>query len=144
MFSKACHYAIRAVILIAKESREGNRMSLVEIADRTGSPQAFTAKVLQQLARLRILESSKGPGGGFDLPPEKAKKVKLSMVVKAIDGDAVYLGCGMGLPQCNPKQPCPLHDDFQKVRNELRLMLEGTDILTLSQALDDGRAVLKR
>lgn len=144
MFSKACQYAIRATVLIAMESRNGRRMSLVEIAERTGSPQAFTAKVLQQLAREGILESTKGPHGGFDLAPANAKKVKLSMVVKAIDGDQVYRGCGMGLPHCNAKKPCPLHDHFQQVRDDLRDMLESTDMHTLSLELDQGKAVLKR
>ncbi len=144
MFSKACQYAIRATVLIAMESRNGRRMSLVEIAERTGSPQAFTAKVLQQLAREGILESTKGPHGGFDLAPANAKKVKLSMVVKAIDGDQVYRGCGMGLPHCNAKKPCPLHDHFQQVRDGLRDMLESTDMHTLSLELDQGKAVLKR
>lgn len=144
MFSRACQYAIRAAVLIALEGRNKRRMSLVEIAERTGSPRAFTAKVLQQLAKAGILESTKGPNGGFDLPPAKAKKVKLSMVVKAIDGDQVYRGCGMGLPYCNPKKPCPLHDHFQEVRDELRDMLEGTDLHTLSLGLEKGKAFLKR
>ncbi|HMW96798.1 MAG TPA: Rrf2 family transcriptional regulator, partial [Flavobacteriales bacterium] len=64
MFSRACQYAIRAAVLIALEGRNKRRMSLVEIAERTGSPRAFTAKVLQQLARAGILESTKGPNGG--------------------------------------------------------------------------------
>jgi len=144
MFSKACEYAIRATILIAMEGRKGRRMSLVEIADRTGSPKAFTAKVLQQLARAGILESTKGPNGGFDLPPAKAKKVKLSMVVKAIDDDGVYKGCGMGLPQCNAKKPCPLHDHFLQVREDLRAMLESTDMHMLAHGLEDGTTYLKR
>lgn len=144
MFSKACQYAIRATVLIAMESRNGRRMSLVQIAERTGSPQAFTAKVLQQLAREGILESTKGPHGGFDLSPSNARKVKLSMVVKAIDGDDVYRGCGMGLPQCNAKKPCPLHDHFQQVRDDLRKMLETTDVHTLSMDLEQGKTVLKR
>jgi Rrf2 family iron-sulfur cluster assembly transcriptional regulator len=144
MFSKACQYAIRATVLIAMEGRNGRRMSLVDIAQSTGSPPAFTAKVLQQLARAGILDSTKGPNGGFDLTPAKARKVKLSMVVKAIDGDDVYKGCGMGLPQCNAKKPCPLHDHFQQVRDDLRRMLESTDMHTLSLGLDAGTTYLKR
>ncbi len=144
MFSKACQYAIRATVLIAMEGRNGRRMSLVEIAERTGSPQAFTAKVLQQLSRAGILESTKGPNGGFDLSPAKAKKIKLGMVVNAIDGDAVYSGCGMGLPNCNAKKPCLLHDHFQQVRDDLRAMLEKTDVHTLSQGLEEGTVFLKR
>ena len=73
MFSKACEYAIRATILIAMEGRKGRRMSLVEIADRTGSPKAFTAKVLQQLARA----SSKAPRDRTEVstcPPPRRRR----------------------------------------------------------------------
>ncbi len=144
MFSKTCEYAIRATVLIAMEGRHGRRMSLVEIANGTGSPRAFTAKVLQQLARSGILDSTKGARGGFDLPLARAKKVKLNMVVKAIDGNDVYKGCGMGLPQCNARKPCPLHDHFQQVRNDLRHVLESTDVHTLSLGLERGMTYLKR
>ncbi|MBS1581829.1 MAG: Rrf2 family transcriptional regulator [Bacteroidetes bacterium] len=143
MFSKACQYAIRAITLLAMEGRKGRRMALVEIAERTGTPRAFTAKVLQQLVRAGLLDSVKGPGGGFDLPPQKARQVTLSMVVKAIDNDDVYRGCGMGLPQCNARKPCPLHEQFQHVRENLRIMLESTNLHDLSMDLERGVTFLK-
>lgn len=144
MFSKACQYAIRATTLIAMEGRDGKRMGLQEIADRTGSPKAFTAKILQQLVHAGILDSVKGPHGGFDLAPAKAMRVKLSHIVEAIDGDSVYRGCGMGLTTCNDLKPCPLHDQFQRIRDDLRRMLETTDIHELSFGLKEGLTFLIR
>jgi Rrf2 family transcriptional regulator, iron-sulfur cluster assembly transcription factor len=144
MFSKACQYAIRASSLIAMEGRNGVRMGLQEIADRTGSPKAFTAKVLQQLVHAGILVSVKGPHGGFDLPPGRAMRVTLADIVQAMDGDTVYRGCGMGLTTCNARKPCPLHDQFQKIRDDLRRMLETTDLHELSLGLKEGLTYLKR
>ena len=115
-----------------------------EIADRTGSPKAFTAKILQQLVHAGILDSVKGPHGGFDLPPSKAMRVKLSHIVEAIDGDSVYRGCGMGLITCNDLKPCPLHDQFERIRGDLRRMLETTDLHELSLGLKEGLTFLKR
>lgn len=65
------------------------------------------------------------------------------MVVNAIDGDQVYRGCAMGLPQCGTRKPCPLHDHFQQVRDDLRAMLEGTNLHTLSLGLEEGTSYLK-
>lgn len=144
MFSKTCEYAFRATTLIAAASAAGERLSLDAIAERTDSPKAFTAKVLQQLAREGILVSRKGPNGGFDLPPVMAKKVKLSHIVKAIDDDTVYRGCGMGLKACNALKPCPLHDHFESIREDLRTMLENTTIHTLTAGLENGATFLKR
>ena len=144
MFSKTCEYAFRATTLIATASAAGERLSLDAIAERTDSPKAFTAKVLQQLARAGILISHKGPNGGFDLPPHAAKKLNLSRIVKAIDDDTVYRGCGMGLKDCNSMKPCPLHDHFERIREDLRTMLENTTVHSLTVGLEDGATFLKR
>ena len=96
MFSKACEYGIRASIYIASQSMEGKRVSLREIAGEIDSPMAFTAKILQQLSRSRIVDSVKGAAGGFEIEIERIKKVKLSEIVYAIDGNNVYMGCGLG------------------------------------------------
>ena len=144
MFSKTCEYAFRATTLIAAASAAGERLSLDAIAERTDSPKAFTAKVLQQLAKAGILASNKGPKGGFDLPPYAAKKLKLSHIVKALDDDTVYRGCGMGLKECNALKPCPLHDHFERIREDLRTMLENTTIHSLIGGLEDGATFLKR
>ena len=77
MFSKACEYAFRAATVIASASAAGERLSLKEIAEKTDAPPAFTAKVLQELAKADIILSFKGPRGGFDLAPLQARKVKL-------------------------------------------------------------------
>ena len=50
----------------------------------------------------------------------------------------------MGLPQCNAKKPCPLHDHFLQVREDLRAMLESTDMHMLAHGLEDGTTYLKR
>ena len=59
MFSKACEYGIKAAIFIAINSYEGRRVSPKEIAEEINSPQAFTAKILQDLVRNNIVFSIK-------------------------------------------------------------------------------------
>ncbi|MBK8498757.1 MAG: Rrf2 family transcriptional regulator [Flavobacteriales bacterium] len=144
MFSKACEYAIRAVVCIAAHSAEGNSMNLRSIAKETEVPEAFTAKVLQKLVRADLVLSTKGPGGGFSVPPALARRVKLSHIVATIDGDAIYKGCALGLSQCDATRPCALHGHFLKVREDLRRMLERTSVLDLVQDLKEGGSVLKR
>ena len=73
MFSKTCEYAIRATIIIASETESGHRISLREIARRIDSPEQFTAKILQKLAKNNVVESSKGNGGGFFIAKENFK-----------------------------------------------------------------------
>tara|TARA_Y100001933_G_scaffold265092_1_gene335285 strand:+ start:413 stop:850 length:438 start_codon:yes stop_codon:yes gene_type:complete len=144
MFSKACEYGIRAAVYIALQSLEGRRVSVTEIAEEIDSPVAFTAKILQQLTRNNIVNSVKGPTGGFEIEREDMDSVKLNMIVKAIDGDQIYMGCGLGLKECNASKPCPLHDKFVDIRSNLRKMLQNTSLYELATGLEVGLTYLKR
>ncbi|MBO0323764.1 Rrf2 family transcriptional regulator [Muricauda sp. CAU 1633] len=144
MFSKACEYGIRAAVYVALQSLEGRRVSVIEIAEEIDSPIAFTAKILQQLSKNDIINSVKGPTGGFEIEREDMDAVKLSKIVKAIDGDNIYVGCGLGLRECNADKPCPLHDKFVDIRTDLRTMLQNTSLFELATGLEVGLTYLKR
>jgi Rrf2 family iron-sulfur cluster assembly transcriptional regulator len=144
MFSKACEYGIRASIFIAEQSLLDKKVSLKDIAKAIDSPEAYTSKILQQLSRNFIINSDKGPTGGFSMSQQELEEVKLSTVVTAIDGDAIYKGCGLGLKNCNENMPCPVHNQFKVVREELREMLETTLVKSLTIDLKEGLTFLKR
>ena len=144
MFSKACEYGIKAMIYIAHAREDGHRrVSMGEISEEIDSPEAFTAKILQDLRKEGLLRSVKGPSGGFELD-EKGERISLSHIVRAIDGDEVFTGCGLGLEYCDASNPCPVHDKFAKVRDELKHMLETTTLLELASGLKEGETILKR
>lgn len=144
MFSKSCEYGIRASTYIALKSLEGKRASLKDIARETDSPVAFTAKILQQLSKNKIIDSVQGAMGGFEIVKSKINHIKLSEIVYAIDGDNVYMGCGLGLEKCNANKPCPVHDKFVAIRNDLREMLENTSLFEMTIGLETGHTYLKR
>lgn len=143
MFSKACEYGIKAAIFIATKSYEGKRVSPKEIAKEIDSPQAFTAKILQALVRQDVVNSVKGAYGGFEIDKNNISTIKLAQIVKAIDGDAVYSGCGLGLEKCDENHPCPVHDKFKGVRDELKFMLENTSLEELALNIKSGTSFLK-
>ncbi|WP_100610276.1 RrF2 family transcriptional regulator [Confluentibacter lentus] len=143
MFSKACEYGIKASIFIAINSYEGKRVSPKEIAKEINSPQAFTAKILQALVRHKVINSVKGAYGGFEVNKNELKYIKLSQIVKAIDGDNIYNGCGLGLEKCDENHPCPVHEKFKNVRDELKQMLENTSLEDLALDIKSGVSFLK-
>jgi Rrf2 family protein len=140
MFSKACMYAIRALVLMAS-SRV--RWSLRRIVAETGAPEAFMAKVLQQLVRAGIIRSVKGPGGGFDLEPRRARSLTLGEVVTAVDDSALFEGCALGFAKCSDHKPCPIHGQVVHVRERLRTVLANTLIKDLGKDLEEGSSFLK-
>ncbi|WP_295334841.1 Rrf2 family transcriptional regulator [Flavobacterium sp.] len=143
MFSKSCEYAIRATIFIATHCCKEGKVGLKEIANEIDSPTAFTAKILQALVKNNIIKSSKGVGGGFMILKDDLKNINLSDIVMAIDGDSVFLRCGLGLSNCSEDHPCPVHEKFKFVKKDLIYMLEHTTLEELSLGIKKGQTFLK-
>lgn len=141
MFSKACEYGIRSVLFIAEQSEQDKRPNVTEISKAVDSPEPFTAKICQQLARSGIIISKKGPKGGFYL--EKDSNLTLADIVISIDGIDIFEGCALGLPNCSSELPCPVHDQFQNVREGLKRMCENTTVLQLAEKFRNGETFLK-
>ncbi len=118
-------------------------ISLKEIAKEIASPEAFTAKILQNLVRHNIIDSVKGAYGGFEIEKQKIATIKLSQIVIAIDGDKIFNSCGLGLDTCDENHPCPVHDKFKIVRDNLKNMLEHTNLEELALDIKSGASFLK-
>lgn len=144
MFSKACEYGIRASIYVAGQSILDKKVSLKEVAEAIDSPVAYTSKILQQLSRCNIINSEKGPTGGYFIHKVELDNVRLCTIVAAIDGDTVYEGCGLGLRDCDEEKPCSIHNQFKTIRDELKQMLETTTLSSLSMDNKNGITFLKR
>lgn len=143
MFSKTCEYAIRAMIFIAQKSADGIKIGIKDISKGIDSPEHFIAKILQDLSRKGLVQSTKGPNGGFFLD-ESSKKNTLADIVKAIDGDKLFTGCGLGLKNCSEKKPCPLHDQFKIIRQKMHDMLQSATVAEFNKELMEGMKYLKR
>jgi Rrf2 family protein len=143
MFSKACQYGIKSVIYIWKQSQVGQKVGAKEIAAFVDAPEPFTAKVLQELVRKKIIGSQKGPTGGFYAGKEH-EKFTLKDLVVVIDGDELFSGCGLGLKQCSEDNPCPLHYEIKKIRVDLVHMLTQKSLKQLAEEVESGETVLSR
>lgn len=115
MFSKSCKYAIRAVLFLAINSDEDNKIGVEEIADRLDVSRHFLAKILQQLTKNRMISSVKGRNGGFYLT-EKNRSSYLVSVIESFDGPGVFTDCVLGLESCSNEKPCPYHDTMMQYR----------------------------
>lgn len=143
MFSKACEYGIRASIFIATKSSKGIRVGIKDVAKEIDSPEPFTAKIMQILTKNKIIHSAKGVGGGFEVSNDAVKAIKLIQIVDAIDGDNIYKGCGIGLKECSEVHPCPVHNEFKKIRELLLIMLTTTTLEELASGVKSGDFHLK-
>ena len=104
MISTTAEYALRAVVYLA--SRPGVRVNRQEIAEATGVPADYLLKVLSTLDAVGIVQSKRGPGGGFRLACDPARTSTLS-VIAAVDSLPRITHCPLGIP--GHTQLCPLH-----------------------------------
>lgn len=143
MFSKTCEYAIRALIFIAQKSKDGSRVGIKDISAGIDSPEYFIAKILQDLSRKGFVQSAKGPNGGFYMEGKNLQQ-SVADIVREIDGDKLFTGCGLGLKECSEDHPCPIHNDFKHIRQEIKTMLEESRIQFFVENLDLKLTFLKQ
>jgi Rrf2 family protein len=136
MLSNSCRYGIRAVIYLASQPHAATKTGIRQISADLDLPTPFLAKILQDLAKQKILLSSKGPHGGFSLLMD-ARKIKLIDIVRAIDGDEFFTNCVMHNGPCggkrNGKKYCSLHEDYEKIRQQLMDLFGKRTIYDLVQ-----------
>lgn len=140
VYSTACEYGIRALTHLAGR---GNKefMRLRELARATQIPGPFLAKVFQELVSAGILDSARGPRGGYALA-RPAAAITLHDIKAAIDGVKDLDWCAVGLGPCSDDVPCPLHDGFKPLRQRIKRYLERTTLADIALALERKRALL--
>jgi Rrf2 family iron-sulfur cluster assembly transcriptional regulator len=140
--SKGSEYGIKAAIFIASQSEEGHRTNLNEIAAAINSPVAYTAKILQNLAKSNIIESTRGAHGGFEIVSAKIKEITLYQIIMSIDGNEIEKKCVLGLDKCSSKNPCPFHHKYLSIRENTIKTLKSTSLEELATLYTGNFSVL--
>lgn len=141
MLSLSCKAAIKAVIFLGSKFESGDKSGIKEIAKSINENEHTVGKILQKLVKHKIINSSKGPSGGFFITP-KQKNQPIINIVMAIDGKDVFNQCGLGLNKCSETRPCPFHNDFKPMRELFKKMCAEKKILDLYQNVNEGLAYL--
>jgi Rrf2 family transcriptional regulator, iron-sulfur cluster assembly transcription factor len=133
MLSNTCKYAIRAVIYLALNEEGGKKIGIKRISEDLNIPNPFLGKILQILAKNKILSSTKGPNGGFSLG-KPAKDISLMDIVDIIDGDENFNACVIGLKSCSiEEQNCPIHDNYAPIREQAKQVFMKLSFQTLAE-----------
>lgn len=129
---RSARYALSSACVLSQLD-EGERMTARAIAERTGIPPAFLAKVLRQLVRAEILNGTRGHGGGFRLA-RAAGTITLGQVVAATRDDEPDLHlCPMGKTRCRSEEPCSLHDLWTIAAAPLQRLFETVTVADLTR-----------
>jgi Rrf2 family protein len=141
MLSKTCTTAIKAVIYLCSKFETAENSSIKEVAEFINASEHTVGKILQNLVRHNVINSLKGPTGGFYITREQQQQPIIN-IVEAIDGKQAFTSCGLGLSKCSSTHPCPIHYDYKKARDLMEKLFREKNVLTLCEPINKGLAYL--
>ncbi len=141
MLSLTCTTAIKAVIYLGSKNEAGTKAGIKEIAAFIDASEHTVGKMLQTLVKEEVINSTKGPNGGFFITPKQQQQPILN-IIEAIDGKAVFNQCGLGLSKCSATHPCPIHNDYKAVRDLFEKLCKDKKVSDLFEPVNNGLAYL--
>jgi Rrf2 family protein len=131
--SDGVEWGLHVCALLATVPPDG-ALPAAKLAEFHGVPAAYLAKHLQALARAGVLETVKGPRGGYRLA-RPATDITLLDVVEAIDGDEPAFRCTeirrrgpTAMPARHYVRPCGIHAAFDRADEAWRMQLRTTTV----------------
>ncbi|MEO6682211.1 MAG: Rrf2 family transcriptional regulator [Ginsengibacter sp.] len=141
MLSKTCKTGIKAVVYLCSKFENNENASIKEVAEYIGANEHTVGKVLQTLVKQNIINSVKGPSGGFHITTEQ-QLLPIIRIVEAIDGREIFISCGLGLSKCSASHPCPIHNDYKKARDVFEKLFREKRVKDLCMPINEGVAYL--
>jgi Rrf2 family protein len=132
--SEDASLAIHTMALLAGNANR--RMSTAEIAGVLSASEHTLAKVLQKLSRVGLLESLRGPHGGFTLA-RPASETALLEIYEAVEGPLGPGACLLGHAVCGGAE-CVFGGLVQSIQKQLRDYFASTTLADLSARVTLG------
>jgi Rrf2 family protein len=130
-FTKRADYGLMAINYIASHQDSGS-VSVKRIAEEFQIPAELLAKILQRLAKKRLILSQNGPKGGYVLA-EPASEITVGRVVRALEGPINVVNC-LETHQCPQISRCNLRRPVLKIQAGISHLL---DTMTLADLVAD-------
>lgn len=124
--TKKADYALMAMKHLAEHAPKG-ALSAKDISDAYAIPQEALAKILQRLAKARLLTSQHGINGGYILARD-AKTISAFEVIQAIDGPLFITSCVTVRGECGQSNTCTVREPLRKVNESIEQVLKNIKI----------------
>ncbi|HIQ30905.1 MAG TPA: Rrf2 family transcriptional regulator [Aquifex aeolicus] len=130
IYSDTVRYALMALAYLALH--RDRLVKAEEIAKTQGIPKPFLSKILHELAKKEVVQSVKGPKGGFTL---RVSPEKLSMwdVVVLMGEENKFHSCILMPEKCEVYEinPCVIHHKWEKLKKKIVDFLQSTTVADL-------------
>ncbi|MEJ2093937.1 MAG: Fe-S cluster assembly transcriptional regulator IscR [Gammaproteobacteria bacterium] len=133
-------YAVTAMLDLSLHKSEGP-VNLADIASRQEISLAYLEQLFSKLRKNGLVESSRGPGGGYRLKREPGA-ITVADVINAVDEHVDATRCG-GQENCQGELRCLTHDLWDDLSNHIASYLKRITLAELVQR-KEVRQVSKR
>ncbi|MBU1244702.1 Rrf2 family transcriptional regulator [Myxococcota bacterium] len=133
MITEAVNLGIHAMLVLTANPER--RLSTTNIAEVLRVSPSHLAKVMQKLARARLVYSMRGTTGGFLLahPPGE---ISVARILDAVDPEVRFDSCMLHLPRCK-KGNCPVSDLHDSVHQMVRERFEKMVLTDFSANIEE-------
>jgi len=138
MISNTSKYAIRALIYLELYSSHEKKEGIKSISKELGIPSPFLGKILQVLVKQQLLDSTKGPHGGFCLR-KPAIDIPIMEVIELMEGKEPFNNCVIRTAPCDPERPCSMHKKLAPLRREIKILYSTETIADQVSAFREGK-----
>lgn len=131
-------YAVMAMIDIASNS-DGAPVSLAEIAERQDISQEYLEQLFGKLRKKKLVESARGPGGGYRLARDMAL-IPVAEIIAAVDEELQFTRCGGDAVEgCVRGERCNAHDLWSSLGRQMMYFLSS---ITLEDVVEKRNLAL--
>ncbi len=129
-------YAVTAMLDLALH-QDGGVVTVADISQRQQISVAYLEQLFGRLRRRGLVESVRGPGGGYRLADPTAQ-IPLTQIVEAVNESIHTTQCGGDPVQCckGEGQQCLTHDLWEALGQQIAAFLGG---ITLAQLVAEQR-----
>jgi Rrf2 family transcriptional regulator, iron-sulfur cluster assembly transcription factor len=121
-------FAVTAMIDLALRQHNGP-VTLAGISQRQKISLSYLEQLFGKLRRRHLVESVRGPGGGYNLARE-ASEVSVADIVRAVEEPIDSTQCG-GRENCHDNQRCMTHDLWEELNTTVYGFLESVNLSQL-------------
>lgn len=121
-------FAVTAMIDLALHGSDGP-VTLAGISDRQKISLSYLEQLFGKLRRHKLVESVRGPGGGYCLARPMAH-ISVADVVRAVDEALDATQCG-GRENCREEERCMTHDLWMTLNSKMYEYLESVALADL-------------
>jgi Rrf2 family iron-sulfur cluster assembly transcriptional regulator len=127
VLSKSLGYAIRGILYVALKGNQEVNVSLNELAGNLNIPRHFLGKVMKRMVKEGILDSKRGPSGGFQVN-HNTHQTSLLKLFEITGEIKQFNSCILHLRSCSEANPCPLHTESGIIKAQWHTLMANTTI----------------